>query len=62
MTSSNPNFGKKYDKIGKNHNNCGVTGRQSFKYLFYTISWQKNEGKLSFEENLKIGVDIMTSH
>ena len=47
--------------MGKNHKNSCVTGRGSLKYLFYTISRQKTEGKLSFEETLKVGVDIMTS-
>ena len=38
-----------------------LLGRRSLKYLFFTISRQKAEGKLSFEETLKLGVDIMTS-
>ena len=47
---SNPNFGEKYDKIGKNHNNCGVTGLESLNFLFYTINWQKAEGKINLKK------------
>ena len=61
MTSSNQNFCEKCEKIGKNHKNCGVTGLESLNCLFYTISRQKAEGKISFEENFIVGVNIMTS-
>ena len=61
MTSSTPNFGEKCDKVGKNHKNCGVTGLESLNCLFNIISRQKAEGKISFEENFMVGVNIMTS-
>ena len=53
MTSSNPNFDEKCNKIGRNPKNCGVTGLERLKCLFYTISRHKAEGKLSFENFFK---------
>ena len=61
MTSSNPNFDEKCNKIGRNPKNCGFTGLERLKCLFYTISRHKAEGKLSFEIFLKVQVDIMVS-